>query len=84
MSLLVESFNPDTIAGLMCRGQISVSYEGYIYDCDFNQMIDIRAENTVDIRNFDIVDWMARNIKMNNHCYGCTAGIGSSCGGAIT
>lgn len=85
MQLLVEAFNPETISGLMCRNTISVSWDGYLYDCDFNQMLDLKvaAKNSNHISNFDLKLLNDRNIVLNQHCYGCTAGAGSSCGGEI-
>ena len=84
MQSLLEAFNPSVIDGLMCRNTLSISWDGYIYDCDFNQMLDMKVEgNSTHIDNFDMDELMARKIKINNHCYGCTAGSGSSCGGEI-
>jgi len=81
---LIEAYNPATIVGLMCRNTISVSWEGYVYDCDFNQMLDLKvAAKSQHIDNFDMVALMDRDIVLNQHCYGCTAGAGSSCGGEI-
>ncbi|MBC7886004.1 MAG: arsenosugar biosynthesis radical SAM protein ArsS [Saprospiraceae bacterium] len=85
MTSLVEAFNPATIDGLMCRFTLSVSWDGYIYDCDFNQMLDLKvAGKSRHIDDFDIIELMQRHIVLNQHCYGCTAGAGSSCGGEIT
>jgi radical SAM/Cys-rich protein len=85
MSELVEAFNPATVDGLMCRNTLSISWDGYIYDCDFNQMLDLKvASNSNHISNFNMADLMEREIIVNQHCYGCTAGAGSSCGGEIT
>ncbi len=84
MTSLVEAFNPATISGLMCRFTLSVSWDGYIYDCDFNQMLDLKvAGPSRHINDFDLDALMQRNIVLNQHCYGCTAGAGSSCGGEI-
>ncbi|MBK9734093.1 MAG: arsenosugar biosynthesis radical SAM protein ArsS [Saprospiraceae bacterium] len=84
MTSLVEAFNPATIEGLMCRSTLSVSWDGYIYDCDFNQMLDLKVASTSrHINDFDLAALMDRNIVLNQHCYGCTAGAGSSCGGEI-
>ncbi|HIW21329.1 MAG TPA: arsenosugar biosynthesis radical SAM protein ArsS [Candidatus Dorea intestinavium] len=79
---LEESFNPATLEGMMCRFQLSVSYDGSVYDCDFNQAIDLKI--TSDKTIFDLVceDYSPRKIQFKNHCYACTAGQGSSCGGA--
>ncbi len=84
MTELVEAFNPATIEGLMCRNTISVSWDGFIYDCDFNQMLDLKsAVKNPHINDFDLDELMSRKIVLNQHCYGCTAGAGSSCGGEI-
>ena len=85
MEQLVNAFNPMTVEGLMCRNTISVSWDGYIYDCDFNQMLDLKvaAKNSQHIDNFDMDALKDRNIVLNQHCFGCTAGAGSSCGGEV-
>ncbi len=83
MELLVNSFNPATLDGLMCRHQISVSYDGKVYDCDFNQMLDLTIPSFSNIEDFDYDKFINRKIEIANHCFGCTAGAGSSCGGEI-
>jgi len=85
MQQLVDAFNPSTVPGLMCRNTISVSWDGFLYDCDFNQMLDLKVkpENTRHLDNFDLESLNKREIILNQHCYGCTAGAGSSCGGSI-
>lgn len=84
MQTLVEAYNPSTVQGLMCRNTISVSWDGYLYDCDFNQMLDLKvASSSQHISNFDLDALSDRKIVFNQHCYGCTAGAGSSCGGEI-
>ncbi len=85
MTKLVESFNPSAAAGVMCRDTISVSWDGFLYDCDFNQMLDmkIQTENANHVRDFDQAGLEGRTIRTHQHCYGCTAGAGSSCGGAV-
>ncbi|HEY9631090.1 MAG TPA: arsenosugar biosynthesis radical SAM (seleno)protein ArsS [Coleofasciculaceae cyanobacterium] len=86
MELLVNSFNPATIAGLMCRNTLSVSWDGKLYDCDFNQMLDLEiyaAGQQAHIRDFTMAGLSDRPIRTGRHCFGCTAGAGSSCGGAI-
>ncbi|MBX2928974.1 MAG: arsenosugar biosynthesis radical SAM protein ArsS [Saprospiraceae bacterium] len=85
MQSLVDAFNPGTVPGLMCRNTISVSWEGYLYDCDFNQMLNLRVapEHTRHLNDFDVEALSRRSIVLNQHCYGCTAGSGSSCGGAL-
>ncbi|MEM8909764.1 MAG: arsenosugar biosynthesis radical SAM (seleno)protein ArsS [Bacteroidota bacterium] len=85
MQLLVEAYNPATVMGLMCRNTISVSWDGYLYDCDFNQMLDLKVSTpqAQHLKDFDIASLNQRTIVLNQHCYGCTAGAGSSCGGEI-
>lgn len=84
MTELIEAYNPSTVDGLMCRNTISISWDGYIYDCDFNQMLDLKvATKSQHIDNFDIASLLNREVVVNQHCYGCTAGAGSSCGGEI-
>ena len=84
MDALSEAFNPDTIEGLMCRNTISVSWDGYIYDCDFNQMLDLKSDvKGQHLKSFDMEEFLNRKVITNQHCYGCTAGAGSSCGGEI-
>jgi len=84
MRRLVESFNPQAAHGLMCRNTISVGWDGRLYDCDFNQMLDIPVSDGAvgRIRDFDLAALQARTIQTNRHCFGCTAGTGSSCTGA--
>ncbi|NJN26725.1 MAG: radical SAM/Cys-rich domain protein [Cyclobacteriaceae bacterium] len=84
MSELAAAFNPRAAQEVMCRNTLSVSWDGYLYDCDFNQMLDMKAEIArPHIGDFDEAELAARVIKVNNHCYGCTAGAGSSCGGTV-
>ena len=86
MELLIDNFNPATVSGLMCRNTISVSWTGEVFDCDFNQMLNMkwRDGNSV-LHLWDIDPGMVENreILTGNHCFGCTAGAGSSCGGAL-
>ncbi len=89
MSLLVNHFNPVTVRGLMCRSLVSVSWEGTLYDCDFNQMLEMEAgaaeSGLRTIWDVATVEELAgRRIATGSHCFGCTAGAGSSCGGTIT
>jgi radical SAM/Cys-rich protein len=85
MEELVNAYNPSTLSGLMCRYTLSISWDGYIYDCDFNQMLDLKVNSKgKHIDEFDINLLLERDIVFNQHCYGCTAGAGSSCGGTIT
>nr|WP_294895706.1 arsenosugar biosynthesis radical SAM (seleno)protein ArsS [uncultured Pedobacter sp.] len=84
MHELVNAFNPSTLNGLMCKNTISISWEGFMYDCDFNQQLDLKfIGNAKHIDDFDFEEILNRKIIVNNHCYGCTAGAGSSCGGEI-
>jgi radical SAM/Cys-rich protein len=83
---LVEAFNPPTVAGLMCRNLVSVDWTGRLYDCDFNQMLELgfAPELPQTIAAFDPEKLARRRIMTGSHCFGCTAGAGSSCGGAVT
>lgn len=84
MEKLVNAFNPIAAANVMCRNTISISWDGYLYDCDFNQMLNLKVdEASKHISAFDTAILNKRNIVINQHCYGCTAGAGSSCGGAV-
>jgi radical SAM/Cys-rich protein len=87
MRLLADNYNPDTLPNVMCRNTISVRYDGRLYDCDFNQQLDIpiRNANGTALTIFDIAhldDLVPYSIRTAQHCYGCTAGKGSSCQGA--
>ncbi len=86
MRKLVEAFNPSTVDGLMCRNLVSVDWTGRLYDCDFNQMLElgVAAELPETIADFDPERFARRRIMTGPHCFGCTAGAGSSCGGAVT
>jgi radical SAM/Cys-rich protein len=86
MRRLVEAFNPVAAAGVMCRYTLSVGWDGRLYDCDFNQMLDLPLDHhaSSNVRDFDPARLDRRRIVTGNHCYGCTAGAGSSCGGATT
>lgn len=86
MNELVNAFNPTAVAGVMCRSMISIGWDGYLYDCDFNQMLEMKLKNGAPdhIRDFNLDKLMAREIMINQHCFGCTAGAGSSCGGTTT
>ena len=84
MHTLVEAFNPVAAENVMCTNTISVSWEGYLYDCDFNQMLELKvASNHQHIRDFNLNALEKRKIHLSQHCYGCTAGAGSSCQGSI-
>ncbi len=83
--LLQESFNPAAIAPLMCRHQIEVDWNGTLYDCDFNLALRLPATvRPANIRDFDPSAYHRRRIVTGKHCFGCTAGAGSSCAGALT
>jgi radical SAM/Cys-rich protein len=86
MEKLVAAFNPAAAEGVMCRNLISVGYDGRIYDCDFNQMLELEAAGAagaaLSIFDFDFETVLRRRIRFGEHCFGCTAGAGSSCGGA--
>jgi len=86
MKLLVGAFNPATIDGLMCRNTISVGWRGEVYDCDFNQQLGMQWKNGrhLFLWNVDPNNLENRDIMTGDHCFGCTAGAGSSCGGALT
>jgi radical SAM/Cys-rich protein len=85
MSLLVNHFNPDTVPALMCRSLVSVGWDGALYDCDFNQMLELplgAGPRTLwEIE--DLSELAAGRVSTDSHCFGCTAGSGSSCGGAL-
>ncbi|MBM9592881.1 arsenosugar biosynthesis radical SAM protein ArsS [Leptospira sp. 201903075] len=83
METLVNAYNPATVEGLMCLDQISVGYDGSVYDCDFNQMLELKSKEVKHLKDFDLQSFLSRDIVVANHCYGCTAGAGSSCGGEI-
>jgi len=87
MQLLKEAYSEGNLPGVMCRSLISVDWQGYVYDCDFNQMLDLpiqeaggKRSHLSDLMQADIA---GRPIAVMDHCYGCTAGQGSSCGGAL-
>ncbi len=82
--LLRQAFNPRTIDELMCRHQLHVGWDGTLYDCDFNFALGLPAQGARrHIRDFDPADFTRRRITTGEHCFGCTAGCGSSCGGAL-
>ncbi|MEP5612720.1 MAG: arsenosugar biosynthesis radical SAM (seleno)protein ArsS [Cyclobacteriaceae bacterium] len=81
MEELVNAFNPVAAEGVMCRNTISVGWDGYLYDCDFNQMLELKVKGSNHVSDFNAEELSQRDIIVNQHCYGCTAGAGSSCGG---
>ncbi len=84
MNKLISAFNPVAAQQVMCRNMVSIGWEGSLYDCDFNQMLEIGLEKGLpqNIKNFNNKALEGRKIIVGNHCFGCTAGAGSSCGGA--
>lgn len=87
METLVQAFNSQTVTGLMCRNTLSVDWQGNLFDCDFNQMLDLHLHgiprNVNEVTGANVQDVIAREIQTGRHCFGCTAGAGSSCQGAI-
>jgi hypothetical protein len=86
MLLLQEAFNPATVDGLMCRNTINVSWRGEVFDCDFNQMLKMQWRNgtgALSLWEIDPATVEEREVLTGDHCFGCTAGAGSSCGGAL-
>jgi hypothetical protein len=85
MALLVNSFNPATIEGLMCRTTLSVGWLGEVYDCDFNQMLGMQMFNGKPLFLWDVTPDYLQNqeVQTGEHCFACTAGCGSSCTGAL-
>ncbi len=84
---LVSAYNPVAAVGVMCRNTVSIGWDGYLYDCDFNQMLEMNIRQTNGkAAHVSDADWgmvQNRDIQINQHCFGCTAGIGSSCGGSL-
>ena len=84
MGKLINAFNPATVSGVMCRNNLSVGWDGLLFDCDFNQMLDLKINTKgIHILDFNLEEIQSRSIVLNQHCYGCTAGAGSSCSGEI-
>ncbi|MEO8209934.1 MAG: arsenosugar biosynthesis radical SAM (seleno)protein ArsS [bacterium] len=86
MEKLINSFNVIAVKNVMCTNTISIGWDGYLYDCDFNQMLELKIVDSekAHIRDFDVNFLNTREIITGEHCFGCTAGAGSSCGGAIS
>jgi len=87
LELLKSAHRPENLESVMCRGLISVDWRGYLYDCDFNQMLDlplVEGGRWLTIADLSVDGFEGRAIRVGDHCYGCTAGRGSSCGGALT
>mgnify|MGYP001077029243 FL=1 len=84
MYALVDAYNPAAVAGVMCTNTLSVSWDGYLYDCDFNQMLGLKvASKARHIKDYDTSLLEGREVVISQHCYGCTAGAGSSCQGTV-
>lgn len=86
LKLLIDSFNPASVEGLMCRDTISVDWRGQVFDCDFNQQMSMhpgRGQRPLLLWDLDLDEWQGLPIRTAPHCFGCTAGQGSSCGGAV-
>lgn len=84
MNKLVNSFNPIAAEKVMCRNTISVGWDGKLFDCDFNQMLELGVASSIqNIKNYDNKQLKNRKIRLGQHCYGCTAGAGSSCQGSL-
>ncbi len=85
MQELIDAFNPAAVVSVMCRNTLSIGWNGYLYDCDFNQMLDLKVSesNAQHISEFDLAALNNREIIVGRHCFGCTAGSGSSCGGSV-
>ncbi len=87
MQILKDSYNGQSLANVMCRTTLSVDWQGYVYDCDFNQMLELPAgvsSEKTHINDLLESDLAGKGIAIMDHCYGCTAGQGSSCGGALS
>lgn len=85
MEKLVTAFNPIAVPGVMCRNTLSVGWDGFLYDCDFNQMLELKVScgYSKHLSQFNAEQLVNREIIVNQHCFGCTAGAGSSCGGTV-
>ncbi len=84
MYALVEAYNPAAVAGVMCTNTISISWDGWLYDCDFNQMLNLKVASKIQhIKEYNEAILQKRDIIISQHCYGCTAGAGSSCQGTV-
>ena len=84
MYSLVEAYNPEAVKNVMCTNTLSVSWDGWLFDCDFNQMLNLKVASKVNhISEYNEKLLQNRNIIINQHCYGCTAGAGSSCQGVV-
>lgn len=84
MNMLEDNYNVEAAKKIMCRSQLSVDYQGIVYDCDFNQMLGLKANGPQNLKELLKTKNLDREIIFGNHCYGCTAGTGFSCGGVLT
>ena len=85
MTALVEAYNGTAVENIMCKNTLSVSWDGWLYDCDFNQMLEMKVASKVQhLKDFEVELLQEREIRISQHCYGCTAGAGSSCQGSVT
>ncbi|MDH4215914.1 MAG: arsenosugar biosynthesis radical SAM protein ArsS, partial [Gallionella sp.] len=83
MRLLKENYSAANLDNVMCRNLVSVDWQGYLYDCDFNQQLGLAGDGRLHVRDLLHSDLQGKPIRVADHCYGCTAGQGSSCGGAL-
>ena len=87
MDLLAQKFNAAAVSSVMCRSLISVGWDGQLYDCDFNQMLELPIRdpegNALHVSSLSLDQLLNQPIAVGNHCYACTAGCGSSCGGVL-
>ncbi|MEM6562140.1 MAG: DUF3641 domain-containing protein, partial [Planctomycetota bacterium] len=83
MTKLKDAYNPGTIEGLMCRHHMHVGWDGTLHDCDFNYALNLPAAGRMNIADVDLSAWHQRRVVLGDHCFGCTAGAGSSCGGEV-
>jgi len=83
LRMLADAFNPEALSAVMCRSLVSISWDGRIYDCDFNQMVDLSIESPTVWTVDSLSDFVDRPIALADHCYGCTAGSGSGCSGSL-
>jgi len=85
LKLLKDNYNPQNLEHIMCKNTLSIDWQGYVYDCDFNQMLDLPLGSGVQqhFTTMDLTQLQGSNIAVRQHCYGCTAGQGSSCGGSL-
>jgi len=86
MSLLKKNFDEKNLSSVMCKTLVSVDWEGYLFDCDFNQMLELNIENgnrKIHVSDLESDALSGRKISVKDHCFGCAAGQGSSCGGSL-